>query len=63
MNAGEQISYKRRKFTIDEAADQLRVSRSMIFKLLRKGKLARIKIGTRTVITGDAIDRMTGEGV
>ena len=61
MSIPEQSDYKRRKFTIAETADELRCSRSTIFKLLREGKLARTKIGTRTLITGEAIDRLVSE--
>ena len=53
-----ETTFKRRLFSVGEAADYLRVSRTMIFKLLRQGKLTPTKIGTRTLISGEAIERM-----
>lgn len=60
MNTPEQLEFGRRLFTVVEAADHLRVSRSMIFKLIRAGRLVPTKIGTRTLISGAAIDRLLG---
>ena len=58
MNTTEQIDFRRRLFSVGEAADYLRVSRTMVFKLLRQGRLTPTKIGTRTLISGAAIDRL-----
>jgi len=60
MNTPEQLEFGHRLFTVAEAADHLRVSRTMIFKLIRAGRLAPTKIGTRTLISGAAIDRLLG---
>jgi excisionase family DNA binding protein len=54
----EQTDFGRRLFTVAEAADHLRVSKTMIFKLIRESKLTSTKIGTRTLISGAAIDHM-----
>lgn len=44
-------------FTVDEAAAHLRVSRSLIFKLIRERKLRPAKIGSRTLLTATELDR------
>ena len=58
MNSQKEIEFGRRLFSVGEAADYLRVSRTMVFKLFRQGKLTPTKIGTRTLISGAAIDRL-----
>ena len=58
MNSQKEIEFGRLLFSVSEAAQHLRVSRTMIFKLLREGKLKPTKIGTRTLISGAAIDRL-----
>ena len=63
MNNIEEIEFTRRLFSVGETADYLRVSRTMIFKLLREDKLTATKIGTRTLISGAAIDRLLAETV
>jgi excisionase family DNA binding protein len=42
-------------FTIDEAAEQLRVSRWSVYNLIRSGQLRTIKIGRRRLVPGSAI--------
>ena len=49
MNTSE-VDFQRRLFSVGEAADYLRISRTMVFKLLRQRKLTPTKIGTRTLI-------------
>jgi excisionase family DNA binding protein len=61
MSAREQSEFFRRLFTVAEAADHCRVSKTMIFKLIREGKLSPTKIGTRTLISGAAIERLLSE--
>jgi excisionase family DNA binding protein len=58
MNSKQEIEFERLLFSVSEAAQHLRISRTTIFKLLREGKLAPTKIGTRTLISGAAIDRL-----
>ena len=58
MITTEECEFGRRLFSVAEAADYLRVSRTMIFKLLRLGRLTPTKIGTRTLISGAAIERL-----
>lgn len=48
---------KDRNFTIVEAADHLRVSRSMVYRLIEAKKLALRKIGSRSIITGAELAR------
>jgi excisionase family DNA binding protein len=42
-------------FTIDEAAEQLRVSRWSLYNLIRTNQLRTIKIGRRRLIPASAI--------
>jgi excisionase family DNA binding protein len=49
-------------YTIPEAADQLRCSRSHIYKLIETGQLRRVRIGHRSIITAAEIDRILREG-
>lgn len=52
-----------RLITIDEAAARLAISKPMIFKMLRNGKLKRVKLGSATRIRLSDIDRLTVETV
>jgi excisionase family DNA binding protein len=47
--------------SVTEAANQLRVSRGMIFKLLKQRKLRAVKIGTRTLIAARELNRFVSE--
>lgn len=49
--------FEHRNFTINEAAEHLRVGRSTIYHLIGQKKLAIRKIGTRTIITGAELTR------
>ena len=44
-------------FTIPEAAAHLKLSRTVIYKLIAQGKLKPSKIGARTIIAGYEIKR------
>ena len=61
MSPKNEIDFGRQLFSVPEAAEHLRVSRTMIFKLLREGKLAPTKIGSRTLISGAAIAHLLDE--
>lgn len=50
-----------RIFSIDEAAEYLRVSRAFLYKLLKSGKLVGKKIGGRRLITGAAIQQLLSD--
>lgn len=58
MNLKNETEFGRRLFSVPEAAEHLRISRTMIFKLLREGKLTPTKIGTRTLISGAVLKRL-----
>ena len=49
-------------YSIEEAADQLRVSRSQIYALIRRGLMRKVKIGGRTVIPASEVARLAEEG-
>lgn len=44
-----------RLLTVDEAAEQLRVSRWTVYNLIRSNQLRTIKIGRRRLVTLDAL--------
>ena len=44
--------------TVAEFCEQVRISQSMAFKLMREKKLKSIKVGRRTVIPATEIDRL-----
>lgn len=47
--------------TVDEAADRLKVSRSLIYSQLRSGELRSIRLGRRRLIPAAEVDRIIGE--
>lgn len=57
------IPFEHRNFSINEAADLLRVSRSMVYKLVESKKLTLRKIGTRSIITGAELARFLDHAV
>lgn len=44
-------------FTVNEAAQYLRVSRALLYKLIRDGRIKTVKVGARTIIRGAKIER------
>ena len=46
----------RKALSVEMVAEQLGISRSMVFKLIRLGKLRSVKAGTRTLLTPGAVD-------
>ena len=46
----------RKALSVEMVAEQLGISRSMVFKLIRLGKLRSVKVGTRTLLTPAAVD-------
>jgi excisionase family DNA binding protein len=50
-----------RNFSIAETADYLRISKSYVWKLIGSGKLKRLKIGERSIITGRELARYLEE--
>jgi excisionase family DNA binding protein len=46
-----------RNYTINEAADYLRISRSMIYRLVEAKKLTLRKIGSRSIVIGAELTR------
>ena len=46
----------RKALSVEMVAEQLGISRSMVFKLIRLGKLRSVKAGTRTLLTPAAVD-------
>jgi excisionase family DNA binding protein len=52
-----QLSLEERNFSVTEAAQYLRVSRSYLYKLFATGSLRPVKLGTRTIVRGDELKR------
>lgn len=48
---------KRHLHSIDQAAELLSISRPAIYRLCRDGKLPRVKIGSRSYIASEDLDR------
>lgn len=43
-------------YRVDEAADAMRLSRSMIYELIRSGQLRTVKLGRRRLVPVDALN-------
>ena len=46
----------RKALSVEMVAEMLGISRSMVFKLIRLGKLRSVKVGTRTLVAVAAVD-------
>jgi excisionase family DNA binding protein len=44
-------------FTVSEAAQYLRISRALLYQLIRSGRIRTVKIGTRTIVRGAELGR------
>jgi excisionase family DNA binding protein len=51
-----ETSVVRKALSVEMAAQMLGISRSMGFKLIKRGELRSVKAGTRTLIPVDAVD-------
>ncbi|MDO3300944.1 helix-turn-helix domain-containing protein [Mycobacteroides abscessus] len=47
-----------RLYTLEEAAEQLRVSRECLYRMRRRGQLTVVKFGRRTLVEPAELDRM-----
>ncbi len=48
--------------TVKEACERLRISRATLYNLVKKGKIAFVKIGGKSLIREEDIDRLIAEG-
>lgn len=55
------VDFENRFFSVEEAAELLRISRAFIFKLIRAGKIKPVRLGRRTIIAGREIQRALAE--
>ena len=46
--------------TVNEAVDYTRLCRATLYTFMRDGKLARLKVGGRTLIAKSDLDRLLG---
>lgn len=44
------VSYPERLLTVEEARDCLRISQASVYRLLKRGDLLSLKVGSRTLI-------------
>lgn len=49
-------------YSIDQAAKQLSISRTGVYRLIDAGQIRRVKIGHRSVIPATEIDRILNDG-
>ena len=57
------VPFANRCFTILEVADLMRVSRSMVYVMIKNGELKPRKIGSRTIIVGAELVRFLDHSV
>lgn len=50
-------------FAIGEAAQYLRVSRALLYKLIQQGRIKTVKVGARTIIRGTELERFLDQQV
>lgn len=55
------VEFCHRQFSILETADHLRISRSMVYKLIADDALRPTKIGRRSVVSGAELERALKE--
>ena len=53
--------FQHKNFSIQEAADHLRISRSFVWKLISQKRLRPLKVGSRTIVSGAEIERFLQE--
>ena len=51
------LTFEHHVFSVSEAAEHLRISRSFLYRLFETGKIKPVKIGKRTIVTGAEIMR------
>jgi len=57
MCAAVSNEHSKALYTIEEAAALLSIGRSTLFNLFKRGKILPVKIGNRTLVSPEAIDR------
>jgi len=48
-------------FTINEAAQYLRISRALLYELIRDGRIKTVKINSRTIIRDAELERFLNQ--
>jgi excisionase family DNA binding protein len=48
-------------FTINEAAQYLRISRALLYKLIHEGRIKTVKINSRTIIRDAELERFLNQ--
>jgi excisionase family DNA binding protein len=60
--SGDAIATKRVAYTLDEAAEALRISRSTAKTMIGRGVLRVTHLGRRVIVPADEVDRIIREG-
>lgn len=45
-------------FTVEEAAERLRIGRTLMYDLIRRGEVGTIQLGRRRVVPASELDRL-----
>jgi excisionase family DNA binding protein len=59
---GKDSGIERLNYTIEEAVFASGIGRTSLYALIKLGKLSVVKIGQRTLITKDELNRLVSEG-
>lgn len=58
MNENHGASETTKLYTMEEAAELLRISRTLIFRMHKRGDLAVVRFGRRTLVEASEINRV-----
>ena len=58
----KQVMAKPEVLTAEESAKFLRIGRSLFFDLVRDGRIRVLRLGRRTLVTREELDRVMREG-
>ncbi|MFT9663679.1 helix-turn-helix domain-containing protein [Mycobacteroides abscessus subsp. abscessus] len=58
MSSANEAAPRRVLFTMEEAAEELRVSREYLYRMRKNGELTVVKFGRRVLVEATEIDRV-----
>ena len=61
-NKSEATTSLKRPYKISEVMEILQLTKPSVYKLIRTGKLTRIKLGSATRITADSVEKLINSG-
>jgi excisionase family DNA binding protein len=62
-NATKNLSVQSAVLNVEEASDYLRISRASVWRMLKNGNIARVRLGGRTVIRRVDLDALLERSV